>query len=117
MIEYVSIIDLLPVYCCICKVPLNYNYFRLIYHLDLFYPIFRVFRARAETVYATRSFLLIIMFVWRGCPLIKNRAEITGWHKQSQASKQTFFVGLLNEPGSIESFCVFRSGRGNSIRN
>ncbi len=37
-----------------------------------------------ETVYATRSFLLIIMFVWRGCQRIKNRAERTGWHKQSQ---------------------------------
>ena len=36
-----------------------------------------------ETDYATRSFLLIIMFVWRGCSLIKNRAERTGWHKQS----------------------------------
>ncbi len=38
----------------------------------------------SETVYATRFFLLITLFVWRGCPLIKNRAEITGWHKLSQ---------------------------------
>ena len=38
---------------------------------------------QTETVYATRSFLLIIMFVWRGCQRIKNRAERTGWHKQS----------------------------------
>ncbi len=38
----------------------------------------------AETVYATQFFLLITLFVWHGCPLIKNRAERTGWHKLSQ---------------------------------
>ena len=45
---------------------------------------FKVGPFLAETVYATRFFLLITLFVGRGCPLIKNRAEITGWHKQSQ---------------------------------
>ncbi len=50
-------------------------------------PGHRRFFVKSETDYATRSFLLIVMFVWHGCPLIKNRAEITGWHKQSQVKR------------------------------
>ena len=50
------------------------------------FPIFLVGKIQ-QTVYATRLFLLITLFVWRGYPLIKNRAEITGWHKQSNEKK------------------------------
>ncbi len=60
---------------------------------------FPILSTCTETVYATRSFLLIIMFVWRGCPLIKNRAESTGWHKQSLVplpfTGPTFFLHVL----------------------
>ncbi len=50
------------------------------------------------------------MFVWRGCQRIKNRAESTGWHKQSHVWVNMTYKENSKLPGSCTlCTCVHRS--------
>ncbi len=64
---------------------MRFLFIRVVFNLER-WTLDSIQEIRQETVYVTRFFLLVTLFVWRGCQLIKNRAERTGWHKQSKST-------------------------------